>query len=168
MITKNMAEALNRHTTREYYSYWLYRQMAYRLDSMGLKIFAQWFSQQASEEVMHAEKFASYILDQGGEVHLEKLDKPEGDFSTVEKVCNAALEHEKKITAWINELVGVARSANDYATEQFLSWFVSEQVEEEATVTQLRDMVKMAESPGQLLMLEDRIMALRSPSGAGE
>ncbi|HOP07922.1 MAG TPA: ferritin [candidate division Zixibacteria bacterium] len=164
MIPKEMADGLNAQITREYESYWIYQQMAYKLSAMGLRVFAEWFTQQAKEEVVHAEKMADYLLDQGGEVMLGEIGKPDDDYSTVEKVCAAALEHEKKITAWIHELVGLARSKNDYATEQFLAWYVSEQVEEVATTAELLDLVKMAKGPHHLIQLENRIMALRGGS----
>lgn len=166
MIPKEVADGLNQQITREYESYWIYQQMAYQFDAMGLRVFSSWFTQQAKEEVLHAEKMADYLLDQGGEVSLGQMAKPDGDYSTVEKMCAAALEHEKKVTAWIHELVGLARSKNDYATEQFLAWFVSEQVEEVATATELLDLVNKSSGPDQLLLLEQRIMELRDEGGS--
>ena len=168
MIPKEVADGLNLQITREYESYWIYRQMAYKFSSMGLRVFSEWFNQQANEEIIHAEKMANYLLDQGGEVALGVMNKPDDDYSTAEKICAGALEHEMKITAWIHELTSLARSKNDFATEQFLSWFVSEQVEEVATSTELLNLVKMAKEPHHLLQLENRIMGLRGTGGAAE
>jgi len=167
MISDKMAEALNTQVNKEYESAWIYKQIAFQFQEMGFKVFAQWFAAQATEERSHAEKIAFYILDQGGKVTLTGMSAPSGDLSSAESMCALALEHEKKVTAWINDLVKLARSEDDYATESFLSWFVDEQVEEVATATELLDLVKMASSPGQMLVLESRIMSLRGEGGGG-
>ena len=161
MISKKMTAALNKQIGAEYGSYWIYQQMAFALNGMNLKTFAAWFTAQAGEERAHAEKIADYILDQGGEVLLEALPKPKSEYRTVDEICKGALDHEVKITKMINDLVKLAETEKDYATRSFLSWFVNEQVEEVANATQLLEWVKMAQSPGQLLMLENRIMSLR-------
>lgn len=164
-ISDKMAKALNGQVKNEFFSYWTYLAMAFALDELGMKIFSKWFHQQAVEEQEHALKMCNYLLDQSAPVKLQPLDAPRNEYSSVEGVVQAALDHENMITKNINDLVDIALLEKDHPTNSFLQWFVAEQVEEVATVIELLDMVKMASGPGQLLMLEDRIMSLRAPGG---
>jgi ferritin len=132
---------------------------------MDLKVFSRWFHEQALEEQGHAMKMAKYLMDQDARVQLKSLDQPETEFSSVEQIAQMALDHEKWVTQKINELASIARKENDFATENFMQWFVQEQVEEVATASELVALVKMATDPGQMLVVEDRIMALRGASG---
>jgi len=157
MISEKMAAELNEQVKVEFYSYWLYLSMAFAFESMNLKVFAQWFHLQAKEEQEHAMKIAKYLLDQGAEVKLQSLEEPKTRFSSAEEICQDAVNHELEITKKINRLVELARSENDHATEVFLHWFVDEQVEEVASVKELLEMVKLAKTPGQILMLEGRV-----------
>lgn len=168
MISQKMADAINNQINFEFFSYWTYQAMAFKLDNMGLKIFTKWFDEQALEEVAHAMKMSTYLLDQGAEVILTSLDQPKNDYKNVEEVVQVALDHEIEVTRRINKLMALAKDENDFPTSAFMQWFVDEQVEEVATVNQLLDMVKMTDSTGQLLLLENRIMELRQPSSAAE
>ena len=161
MISKKMAAALNEQVKNEFFAYWTYLQMSYTFSSMGLSVFSKWYHEQAIEEQSHAMKIANYLLDQGAEVEMLDLEKPKSDYKDAEEIVQAALDHEVKVTRQINELASMAREEHDHATENFLQYYVEEQVEEVATATELLDMVKMADTSGQLLMFEDRIMALR-------
>lgn len=161
MISKRMADVLNQQVTKEFYSYWIYLAMSYAFQVMDLKVFAQWFDAQAAEEQVHANKMAQYLVDQGATLQLGSLDKPRADFKSAEEIVAAGLEHEKLVTSWIHDLVAIAEEEKDYATRSFLQWFVDEQVEEVATAAELLSLVKMAGSPDQLLLLENRIMSLR-------
>jgi len=136
MISKKMADKLNLQVKYEFESYWIYLAMAFSFETMGLKGFANWFYAQADEEKEHAMKIAKYILDQGAEVKVD---------------------HEIKITKDINNLVALARTEKDYATETFLHWFVNEQVEEVASTTEVLNMVEMAPTPKHLFMLENHL-----------
>lgn len=161
MISKRMAEALNEQVTKEFYSYWVYLAMSYAFQVMDLRVFAQWFDAQAAEEQVHANKMAQYLVDQGATLQLGVLEKPRSDFKSAEETVAAGLEHEKLVTNLIHGLVAIAEEEKDYATRSFLQWFVDEQVEEVATAAELLSLVKMAGSPDQLLLLENRIMSLR-------
>jgi ferritin len=152
-----MAKALNGQVKEEFFASWTYMAMGYAFEAMNLKVFAQWFYKQAAEEKTHAEKIAQYLLDQGAEVKLTALDAPKTDYKYAEEIVAAAVAHEVKVTNMINKLVDLARKENDHATDNFLQWFVQEQVEEVASTTELHDMVKMASGPGQLFMLENRL-----------
>ena len=165
MIPQKVADRLNLQIKYEFYSYWLYQQMAFNLEAMGLKVFAQWFTEQGAEEQMHGMKIAKYLLDQDAEVKLMALEEPTHQWDSVEAVVQAAVDHEIEVTENINECVDYAVEAKDHATQNFLIWFVNEQVEEVATAKELLGLVKMARTPDQILLLESRIMDLRAPSG---
>ncbi len=161
-LSKKMASAINDQIQNEFFSYWLYLSMAYSFETMDLKMFAKWYHEQANEEQVHALKMADYLNDQGAAVKLQSLDQPKSDFKTPLEIVSAGLEHEKFITGKINEMVNLAREEKDFATENFFQWFVHEQVEEEATASEMVALVRMSDSTGQLLMLENRIASLRS------
>lgn len=156
-ISKKMAKTLNEQVRNEFESYWIYQQMAFDLEVMGLKGFATWYTQQAEEERVHGMKICKYLLDQDAKVILADLPKPKNGYKTVLEVAEGALHHEIKITNDINKLMALARSENDFATETFLNWFVQEQVEEVATASDIVTMVKMAPDSQSLLLLESRL-----------
>jgi len=157
MISQKMADSINEQIKNEFFSSWIYLAMAYKFENMGLKVFAKWFYKQANEEREHAFKFGKYLLEQGTVVKLTALDQPKLDYASAEEICSEAVEHEKFITKKINELVDLAKKENDHATFNFLQWFVEEQVEEVSSTQELLDMVKMANNPSQLFLLEGRL-----------
>jgi len=135
-----------------------YLAMAYSFESMGLKILAKRFMKQSDEEREHALKIAKFVHDVGGSVTLEAIDKPKGDYSSAKAIVKAALDSEMTVTGQINDLVTMAKKENDYATENFLQWFVEEQVEEVSSMTELLQLVSMA-GEANLLALENRLAA---------
>jgi ferritin len=157
MISEKMASRINEQIKHEFNSYWIYLAMAFSFESMNLKGFGGWFKAQAAEEQGHAMKFAGYLLDQGAQVKLTDLAQPKSDYKSAEEIVAGALEHEKKITRLINEIAELAESEKDHATREFINWFIKEQVEEVSTVSDLLNMVKMAQTPGQLLMLQGQL-----------
>ena len=157
MISEKMEARLNDQVNNEFYASWIYIAMAYSFESMNLKGFAGWFFKQAEEEKGHAMKIAEYILDQGGEVKLAQLPQPQTSYDSAEAIVKAALEHELKVTKQIHEIADLAESEKDRATRNFINWFISEQVEEVSTATNLLNMVQMAQTPGQLLMLQGQL-----------
>ena len=104
-------------------------------DAQNLDGFAKWMRGQAAEEMEHAMKFYGYVVETGGRVIFEAIEKPPADFGKPEKVFEEVLKHERKVTRLINALVELARDEKDYATDNFLQWFVAEQVEEERRPT---------------------------------
>ncbi|MCK4572720.1 MAG: ferritin [candidate division Zixibacteria bacterium] len=165
MISEKMAAALNEQVKNEFYAWWTYQQMAFVSDTMGLKIYSQWFDVQAAEEQTHAMKIAKYLLDQGAEVKLLAMPEAKHDYKDIVEVVQGAVDHELMVTRQIHELVKLAQSESDFATGNFLQWYVDEQVEEVATVSELLDLTKMGKDSGHMLMVENRIMALRSGGG---
>ncbi len=157
MISKKMAKAINDQIAAELESEYIYLAMAYKFEDMNLPIFAKWFYKQAAEEHAHAMKFGKYLIDQGASVELKAIPAPKATWKSALDICKGSVEHEKYITKRINDLVAMAIAEKDYATHSFLHWYVDEQVEEVASTTELMEMVKLAEKPGQLLQLEGRV-----------
>jgi ferritin len=152
MISEKMAKGLNWQMDRELYSAYLYFGMAAYAASIGLKGFENWFIAQAGEEATHARKFYDYVNKQGARVILEPIERPPQDFSSAVDLFEKTLAHEKKVTQMIRDLVKMAQDENDKETEEFLQWFVKEQVEEEATPSRIlqdvKDAVKKDEKTG--------------------
>lgn len=134
MISPKMAAAINAQITREFYSAYLYLAMSNDAMDKGFKGVASWFAVQFKEEQIHALKFAHYLQEQGAKVVLAAIEQPKLTWPDILSLFKESLEHEKKVTAWINELVDIAVSEKDYATQNALKWFVDEQVEEEASL----------------------------------
>ena len=155
MISEKMNAELNAQIAAEFTAAHQYLAMACSLDAMGLKMLCKWFTRQYEEETQHARKIIDYLLEVGGPVELDAVDKPTRDFADVDAIVAASLEAELDITRKINEIVALAESENDYATRSFITWFVDEQVEEVASMTDLVNLVKMA--GGNLLQVEARI-----------
>jgi ferritin len=155
MLSKKMETALNGQMTKEFYSAYLYLSMSAACTSMGLKGGANWFSVQNLEEMVHFNKFYTFVLDRGGKVTLDKVEKPPSEFPSLANMYEQALKHEQFITASINDLVDLARKENDHATEVFLQWFVTEQVEEEANASDVLARLNLAGKEGLFLVDKD-------------
>jgi ferritin len=167
MLKKTVEEICNRQIEREGYSSNLYLAMAVWAETNGYSGVAGWLYAQAEEEHMHMLKFIKYMNERGGRAVIPAMKKPEPDYKDIEEVFKAVLEHEQFITSSINEIVGLTLEEKDFNTQNFLQWFVLEQVEEEASVRTIIDKVKLV---GKTNMYEfDRdILSLRRPSGTGK
>ena len=135
--------------------------MAAYADYNGLPGIANWFKKQASEEHSHALKIYDFIYDKGGRVTLEAIDKPKTDFSSIKQLFEMSFEHEKYVTASINELMDIAISENDHSVTNFLRWFVEEQVEEEASVNAILDKFAYMKTDGMGMLMLDRELSER-------
>ncbi len=155
MLSKKMLEALNDQINAEYYSSYLYLSMAAHCERLNLKGFGNWFRVQAQEEMVHVMKFFDYVLDRGGEVKLKAIEGPATSWASPLAAFEAALAHEQHITARINKLVDLAIAESDHATNTLLQWFVSEQVEEEASADAIVQQLKLAaDAPAALFMID--------------
>jgi len=163
-VSDKMAKLLNEQLVNEYYAHWTYLAMSYAFEDKSLKGFAAWFFTQAMEEMGHAHKFGRYLLDRGVDVTLGEIPAPETKFKTVVDIVKAAYDHEVKVTKQIHKIADLAGDEKDQATYQFISWFVTEQVEEVATISEMLDQVKMVDSPGQFLMIQEHLK--RAEAGA--
>ena len=162
MLSKKMVKSLNYQINRELYSAYLYLSMASYADAEGLNGFANWFKIQAKEEEFHAEKMYNYVNQQGERVLVDAIEKPETDFSSMLDLFEKTLKHEKVVTSLINGLVKLAREENDYATESFLQWYVTEQVEEEANPAEMIQKINFIGKDGRGLLMLDKELASRT------
>ena len=162
MLSEKMETALNQQLNRELYSAYLYLSMAAYSTSLGLQGCAKWFTVQAQEEVTHAMKFYNYIHQQGRKVTLEAIEAPQKDFDSITEAFNMTLEHEKLVTSLINKLVELAKKENDVATEIFLQWFITEQVEEESSASEIVQKFELGGDKGGPLLMIDSELAQRT------
>ena len=155
MLSEKMQEAINGQLNAELYSSYLYLSMNAYFKSINLDGFANWMHFQAQEELTHAMKFYDFINQRGGRVNLLQIESPPTQWNSPLSVFEATLEHEQKVTGLINELVELALTEHDHASNIFLQWFVSEQVEEEESVTGVLEQLKlMGEAKGGLFMID--------------
>jgi ferritin len=155
MLTEKMEKALNHQLNREMYSAYLYLSMSAYFQSTSLDGFANWMKVQAQEEMVHAMKFYGFVNDRGGRVTLLPIEAPPIEWASALSAFEDALEHEKKVTGLINDLVELALSEHDHATHIFLQWFVTEQVEEEDSANQVIQKLKlMGDARGGMFMLD--------------
>jgi ferritin len=155
MISDKMEQAINDQINAELYSAYLYYAMSAYFEEKNLAGFANWMRIQALEEQTHAHKFYNYLNERGGRVKLDAIKAPEMSWESPLKVFEAAYEHECYVSDRINKLVALAQEEKDYATNNFLQWYVEEQVEEEASADEIVQKLKMIEAaPGGLFMLD--------------
>jgi ferritin len=161
MISKQMQEALNKQINEEMYSSYLYLSMAAYFDAMSFPGFAQWMKAQSQEEWFHAMKFYGHIVERGGEVELFAINEPKKKWESPLNAFQDSLNHEKHISGCINKLMDLSIEEKDYASRSLLTWFVDEQVEEEASVGEVVDKLKLIGEHDHLLLMLDRELAQR-------
>lgn len=160
MLKKSVEDLLNRQVKREGYSAILYLSMASWAETQGYAGIAEWLYVQAEEEKMHMLKLIRFINEREGKAIIPSFDKPPADFDSLKILFDQVLEHEKYITSSINEIVAETNKENDFATHNWLQWFVSEQVEEESSVQTIIDKLKLV-GTHNLYMFDRDIMSLR-------
>jgi len=153
-ISKKLNEAINRQIGEEFKASQGYAQMAAYFNKRGLLRLSALFFDQSEEEREHAMKFVHYLLDVEGDVAIPAIPALPYDFENVKAVFETALNWEKEVTSNINKLMDLAIAEKDYASQDFLRWYVNEQIEEENTMSHL---LGLAEALGDFpsLMLED-------------
>lgn len=161
MVSKKIADHLTIHVNNEIYSAYLYLAMSSYAASIGLNGIANWFNIQVQEELLHAQKVYNYMLQQGGRVFMKAIKEPPQDFNSAADLYEKTLTHEQTVTAFINDFSKEARTVNDNATEIFLQWFVSEQIEEEASATEVLQKLKLVGKDGNGLLLIDNELGQR-------
>ena len=156
MISNRLETELNKQLNAELYSAYLYLSMSAYLARKNLSGFSHWMKLQFEEEQSHAMKFFQYILDRGGSVKLLDIKAPTKEWKNIIDVFENVVKHEASVTEMINNLVNIALEEKDHATVAMLQWYVSEQVEEEATVGDIYDQLKLIEGKGAGLFMLDR------------
>jgi ferritin len=171
MLTKKVEEFCNRQIEREGYSSNLYLAMASWAENKGLAGVASWLYVQADEERLHMLKFIKYVNERGGTAVLPAFKQPPVKFKSVLEMFKDVLKHEQFISASINEVLAVANEEKDFATANWIQWFVNEQIQEESSARIILDKLALAGETG-LYFLDRDIMALRAaaeptaPAGA--
>lgn len=153
MISKELCDEINAQVGREFAASLQYVSIATYFDGNALKKLADLFYKQAAEENEHAMKLVKYIVDTGSEVVIPALSAPKAKFASAEEAIALALKWEEEVTAQINHLMDIAVAKKDYLGQQFLAWFVTEQLEEVSTMQNMLSIVQRA-GEKNLLMLE--------------
>ncbi|WP_027186254.1 ferritin [Desulfovibrio inopinatus] len=161
MLSKEMEKALNDQVKWELYSAYLYLSMAAYFDNLGLPGAANWMRCQEQEERFHALRFFDFISERGGRVELQTIEAPKADWENPLQVFEETLEHEQLVTKRINDLMDMAVTERDHATITYLQWFISEQVEEEATVGDVIAKLKLVEKTNGGMFMLDKDLGLR-------
>jgi ferritin len=161
MLNKELATLLNNQINMEWYSAYFYLGIhSYYMDK-DLNGFGNWFYVQTQEERDHAMLFVKYLLNNSEKVSLQDVKAPDVKFKDFREPANAAFEHEKKVTASINNIYEVAYSLKDFRTMQFLDWFVREQGEEEKNTEDIVKRYDLFGTDAKGLYLIDTELAAR-------
>lgn len=161
MLNRKMEKALNDQINAELYSAYLYLAMEAHFTMEGLPGFAAWMRAQTQEEMFHAMKMYDFIHERGGQAVLAAIAKPPGKWKSPVDVFENVLAHEQKVTGLINGLVDLALAEKDHATHIFLQWFVTEQVEEEASAGEVLQKLKLIGKDANGLFVLDRELGQR-------
>ena len=161
MLKNKVEEFLNRQIEREEYSSNLYLSMAVWAETQGFPGVAEWFYSQSDEERMHMLKFVKYVNERGGKALIGAVKQPPAEFGDINSVFDQVLKHEQFISESINELVAICAEEQDFTTQNWLQYFVNEQIEEESSVQLILDKLKLV-GENNLYMFDRDIMTLRS------
>lgn len=167
MIKNKVEKALVGQIKNEEHSSRLYMAMASWCQVKGYPGASQYLYNQSNEERTHMLKFVNYVNDRGGHAAFAKLDDPTADYKSLVDVFEKVLKHEEFITSEINKLYEVALTEKDYTTGSFLQWFITEQIEEEATVHGILDKMKLAgNESGGLFLIDKDLTSLAAAKAA--
>ena len=161
MISQKVQDALNRQCNREMYSAYLYLSMSAYFQSLNLKGFASWMRVQTQEEMVHAMKFYDYVVQRGGRVILADIEAPPTEWKSPRDAFDKTYEHEQKVTGLINDLMNLAIAEKDHASVNFLQWFVTEQVEEEESSSEVAERLKLIGKDSNSLLMLDKELGQR-------
>jgi len=146
MIKKTVESAINEQIKREEFSSRLYLSMAIWCETSGYPGAAAFLYRQSDEERMHQLKLVHFVNDRGGKAALMSLTAPETSFGSLKEVFEQVMEHERYITSSINDLYEVTLNEKDYTTGNFLQWYITEQIEEESTMSKILDKISLVGS----------------------
>jgi len=161
MLNKKVEKILNEQIEKEGYSSNLYLAMASWAEKEGFAGIAQWLYAQADEERMHMLKFITFINERGGHAIIPNFKQPQVKFEGIKKMFEQVLEHEHFITKSINDIVALVIKENDFATNNWIQWFVTEQMEEESNIQTILDKINLV-GDKNLYLFDRDIMSLRT------
>jgi ferritin len=157
-MDQKVYELMNEQVKHEFYSAYMYLSMSAYCEEQNLPGFAAWLKVQAAEEQEHALKFHEHLIDRGEKVKLLAIEQPPVEFTSIQDVFEKVYAHEQKVTALINAIYTKALEAQDTASQVFLQWFITEQVEEEKNSSSILDMVtKIGGHVGGLYQLDHQL-----------
>lgn len=166
MIKEKVADALNQQLVSEFGAEAQYLAIAVYFDEEALPELAGFFYSQADEERMHALKIVNFMLETGAKPLIPAIGQVQNEFGSAEEAVELALNQEKKVTDEIDNLVNIALDERDNTSNNFLQWFVQEQVEEVDTMTNLLQTIRHAN--GNLLWVEDYVRRNPQHADAGD
>jgi ferritin len=167
MLPKKVEEILNVQIEKEDYSSQLYLSMASWAENGGFEGVSCWLYSQAEEERVHMLKLINYLNDRDGMAVIPGIDTPPTEFGDVFTMFDKVLAHEQFISGSINEIIAVCIAENDYTTQSWIQWFVTEQIEEEASVKAIIDKLKLL-GKNNLYMFDRDIMSMRGSGAVSE
>ncbi len=170
MLHADVQKALNAQVNAELYSAYLYYAMAAYFEATGLPGAAHWMKIQTQEELVHVTKYFEYLVDRGGRVQLGTVAAPPDKWKSPVAAFEAALAHEREISARIHKIADLAVKNRDHGTQNFLQWFIAEQIEEEKSAEDVVQKLRLAGNDGAGLFMIDRELAARvftAPTAAG-
>lgn len=168
MLSKNIETALNKQIRIEAESSQVYLSMACWAEVQGLEGVAQFMYRQSDEERMHMLKLIKYVNERGGHASITDLKAPKAVFGTFKEMFTELYQHELFVSNSINELVHVAFDEKDYATHNFLQWYVAEQIEEEAQAKTILDKINLiGDDKGGLYLFDRDIQQITVTSSVG-
>lgn len=173
MISEKLQKAINEQINAEMWSAYLYLSMSMNAESLGYKGVANWFYIQYQEELAHARIFMNYLSSRDCRVLLQPIAEVPQHWDSALDMFIMTLEHEKKVTALINNLAAIAHDDRDFASTNRLVWFINEQVEEEESAREMIDALKAVEGNKYGMYMLDKELAARtytepSPLSYGE
>lgn len=155
IMSNEISKALNTQINNEFYSAYLYLAMSAYFQRNNLLGFAKWLKMHAREETMHAMKMYDYVINRNWQINLLPIESPIATWNSPVEVLSSAYKHEQQVTNMINNLAKLAIQHNDYATNIFMQWFITEQIEEEAVFNEVYEKLKLIEgTPAALLFLD--------------
>ncbi len=161
MLSENMQAALNKQIKIEAESSQIYLAMASWAENQGLEGVSQFMYTQSDEEREHMFKLFKYVNERGGHAIVSELAKPAIEFGSIKEMFETLFKHEVFVSKSINELVHISLEEKDYATHNFLQWYVAEQIEEEAQAKTILDKINLiGDDKGGLYLFDNDIKQL--------
>jgi ferritin len=160
-LSKSLEDAFNAQITLEFQASLVYRQLAIELEIMDLPGMAAWLRHQADEEILHANKFIDHVADRDNHPRIGATAAPSTVVTSVLDAFEAALAHEEKVSASVRDLYRLAESEGDLDSRPLLNWFLEEQIEEEATVSEIIGRLVMIDDDGPGLLRLDEELGMR-------
>ncbi|HJG43337.1 ferritin [Corynebacterium phoceense] len=161
-MNEKLQSLLNAQVINEHGAALIYTQLAYEMDDLSFPGMRDWFYAQAAEEREHAQKIANHLLARGYRVELTDVPVPSVKAATPLDAFEAAYAHEQKVSEQIREIARTADEVKDLESRQIVNWFLDEQIEEEDTVTEIIDQIKLVGNDGSGLLRIDATLGSRA------